>query len=279
MRTLVYANTPDKARDVQRWVEALAERIPMEVSVLSLEGAGAAEREAARLLREGLEAPGRAVRPEPAAGSGSPEEAIAALGLEHNFGLVVVAPAGRSGFIRLFYGSMVAHVVRRVSTSVLVVRRGTAGPGAFPPRRILVCVSGSRHSLTNVTAGAHLAGLFKAEMSILTILSQVSLGLEKAEPWEADPETFLRSAHPLAAHLRVAGDLARGLGVAPAVRVRHGLVVEEILAEVAESGCDLLVVGTHRAEDFDTVYDDVTDDLVKASPVSTLVVGLRAVLF
>jgi nucleotide-binding universal stress UspA family protein len=281
LKTLAYANTPEKARDILRWAKALGEHIPMEITIQTLAGAGAVEREAARLLDEGLP---------PAAGSrtvvvkavsGSPEEAIAAQAIEGNYSLAMVAPAGRTGFIRLYYGSMIANVVRRVSTSVLVVRPSGAAPGGptVPPRRVLVCVSGSRHSLTNVTVASHIAGLFKAELSILTVLSQVGLGMEGVDPWEGDPETFLKSDHALAAHLRVANELARGVGVNAQLRVRQGLVVEEIVAEATETRQDLLVIGTHRAEDFDTVYEDLTDEVVKSSPVSTLVVGLRAALF
>lgn len=274
MKTLVYANDPEKARLVLSWVNALALKIPSEVTVQTVVGAGPMEKEAAEVLSSELSRNGGARTAEVKAGGGSPEEAIAVQAAEGDYNLVVLAPAGRRGFIRFFYGSMVAHVVRRVSTSVLVVRGG----GVSPPRKILVCVSGSRHSLTNVTVAAQLASLFGAELSLLTVLSQVSVDQKGAEPFDGDPETFIGSRHPLAGQLRVAAELAPRLGARASVRVRQGLITGEIVNEVREAGADLLVVGTHRAEDFDTVYEDITDQIVQASPVSTLVVGLRAAL-
>ena len=274
MKTLVYANHPDRARLVLAWVDALAMKIPTEATVQTVVGAGPAEAEAAEILTKALSRCAGARTVEVKAGEGSPEEAIATQAADGDFALVVLAPAGRKGFIRLFYGSMVAHVVRRVSTSVLVVR----ALGVPPPRKVLVCVSGSRHSLTSVTVAAQLAGIFAAELSLLTVISQVDVDAAKAEPFDGDPETFLESRHALAGHLRVAAELAHRMGAPAKVRVRQGLITDEIVDEVRESGADLLVVGTHRAEDFDTVFEDITDQLVQSSPITTLVVGLRAAL-
>ena len=273
MKTLVYANNTEKAREILKWLAALSGPGSLEATLLTLQGAGVAEREAVRLLEQEIGAiPGAQV--EIHQDPGPPEEAIAAQAIQSDCHLVAVAPAGRKGFIRLFYGSMVAHVVQRVSTSVLVVR----GAAHVPPRKILVCVSGSRHSLTTVTVCAQLAARSGSELSVLTVLSQLSLVAERAEPWAGGQEAFLASDHPLAAHLRVASQIAGGIGAPARLRVREGLVLEEIRAEIEEGGYDLVAIGTHRAEDFDPVYEDVSDEIVQASPVTTLVVGLRASL-
>jgi len=274
LKTLVYANHPDKAREILGWVTALSTHVPMDVTIQTVDGAGPLDRAAAKILAEGLAPGGGSRMVEVKARGGSPEEAIAAQVLECDYNLVALAPAGRKGFIRLFYGSMVAHVVRRLSTSVLVVR----GEGTAPPRKILVCVSGSRHSLTNVTVAAQIAGWFGSDLSLLTILSQVSVDMAGTEPFEGASDSFLANDHPLAAHLRVAAEIGRKIGSPPKVRVRQGLISDEIVDDIRENGHDLLVIGTHRAEDFDTVYEDITNELVQASPVSTLVVGMRAEL-
>jgi nucleotide-binding universal stress UspA family protein len=274
VKTLVYANRSDKARLVLAWIGALAEKIPIETTVQTVAGAAPAEKEAAEILARGLApgAPGN--RAEIKVGSGSPEEAIASQAEEGDYSLVALTPAGRKGFIRLFYGSMISHVVRRVSTSVLVVR----GAGKAPPSKILVCTSGSRHSLTNVSVAAQIAGFFGAEIRVVLVLSQVTVDPEGAAPLDDDPDTFLTGKHPLAGHLRVAADLARKIGAPVTTRARQGLITDEIVNEIREWSADLLVVGTHRAEEFDTAYDDLTDQIVQASPVTTLVVGLRAAL-
>jgi nucleotide-binding universal stress UspA family protein len=274
LKTLIYASEPAKAKQVLKWVEVLGRHVPMEITIQKIEGARGASVEAERLLQAKL-APGGQTRSIDVRGRrGSPEESIAAETRENEYGLVALTPAGRHGFIRLFYGSMVGHVVQRVSTSILVIREGPQ----VPPKRILACVSGARHSLTTVSIAAQVAGLFGAELSLLLVLSQVGIGMAGGDPWDTDPDTFLKSQDPLAKHLQVAARVAERPGKPPEIRVRQGLVSEEILREVRERKHDLLVIGTHRAEDFDTVYDDLTDELVQGSPVSTLVVGWKAAL-
>jgi nucleotide-binding universal stress UspA family protein len=242
------------------------------VVVLRVEGAAAAEAEAGRYLEAECGAAGLFHSVRESGRTGSPEEVIAAEARERDYGLVVLAPAGRHGFIRLFYGSMVAHVVQRVSTSVLVVR----GERAVPPARVLACVSGARHSLTTVSVAAQAAGLFGSELTLLTVLSQVGITMKGAQPWDRDAASFIECDDPLARHLKIAAEMAGRVGPRPSIKVREGLVGEEILKEIRDGGHDLLVAGTHWAQDCDTVYEDLTSDLVRTSPISTLVVGLRA---
>jgi len=275
LKAIVYANSAAKAREVARWTRALAERVRMEVTIQHRADPRPDEREARRILEEALAPGGGIEKVGVRERAGSPEEALAAEAREGDYNLLVLAPAGRKGFIRFFYGSMVAHVVQRVSTSVLVVR----GVSTIPPRRVLVCVSGARHSLTDVTLAAQLARAFGAELHILLVLSQVCVDAATAAPWERDFDKFLKSDHPLASHLRVAGQLAEKMGSPAKLRVRQGMICEEIVAEAREGGHDLMVMGTHRAEGFDTVYDDITDEVIQSTGVTTMVVGLRAALF
>lgn len=274
VKTLAYANNPAKAAELMKWLQALAPHLEMDLSIVNVRGAGGPEAEAARMIAGALDGSGGAV-PRMIERSGAPEEAIADEARENEYSLVALVPAGRRGFIRLFYGSMVAHVVQRVSTSVLVVREGHT----VPPSKILVCVSGCRHSLTNVTLAAQMASRFGSKLQILMVLSQVSVDMKGADTWAVDPARFTETDHPLASHLRVAQKVAEEIGVQPGLGVRTGMISDEILKEVRHGGHDLLVLGTHRAEDFDTAYEDITDEVLQASGVTTLVVGLRASLF
>jgi nucleotide-binding universal stress UspA family protein len=272
VKNLIYANSPRRARRVLSWTRALGDRFPLEMTVQRVEGGDPAKEEAARLLEAGLAELPNVVSVSVSSRRGAPEEIIAAEVREKDYDLVTLSPAGRQGFNRLFHGSMIAHVVQRVSTTVLAVRDGER----IPPRRVLACVSGSRHSLTTVTLAAQIAGIFDAELTLLLVLSQLGIGVAGGAAWEADPGSFMESGEPLAGHLRVAAQVAAHAGTTPAIRVRQGLVNEEILREIRGGGHDLLVIGTHRAEGFDTVYEDLTDELVRKSPISTMIVGMRA---
>jgi nucleotide-binding universal stress UspA family protein len=278
---LLYANSPKKARLLLPWVQGLSRHFATQVTAQTTREPGPGERAAAGIFKDELE-PSENLRLDATRTEGeAPEEGIARTALTGDYNLVILAPAGRRGFIRLFYGSMVAKVVRKVSTSVMVVRAG-----AVPPRRILVCVSGSRHSLTNVRAAAQLAVIFGGSVTIMMVLSQLPVQFSdeadqagSGKPGEGGAgwqEAFLKSDHSLAAHLRAARDLLHNLGARGGVRVVEGLVVDEILDELEAFDHDLLVLGTHRAEDYDPMYEDLTSEMVQKSTRTTLVVGLRA---
>lgn len=285
MNILLYANSPEKARLLLPWVQGLSRHFAALVTVQTTREPAPGELAAAEIFREELE-PSENLRLEATrTEEEAPEEGIAETALKGDYNLAILAPAGRRGFIRLFYGSMIAKVVRRVSTSVMVVRAGVV-----PPRRILVCVSGSRHSLTNVRAAAQLAVIFGSTVTIMMVLSQLPVGFTQeadegagtdggAKPGADQPgwqERFLKSDHSLAVHLRAAGDLLRNLGAKGGVRVVEGLVIDEILDELEAFDHDLLVLGTHRAEDYDPMYEDLTSEMVQKSSRTTLIVGLRA---
>lgn len=284
MNILLYANSPEKARLLLPWVAGLSRHFMTQVTAQTTREPSAGEAAAAEIFRGELadsdQLKVKSVRTQ----GDAPEEGIAQEALGGDYNLVILAPAGRRGFIRLFYGSMVAKVVRKVSTSVMVVREG-----AVPPRRILVCVSGSRHSLSNVRAAAQLAVMFGSTVSVLMVLSQLPVGFTdqeatgagldprlKGDPPGAWQERFLASDHPLAVHMRAAADLLRNLGAKGGVHVTEGLVVDEILNRLEAFDHDLLILGTHRAEDYDPMYEDLTSEMVQKSTRTTLVVGQRA---
>ncbi len=270
MKILLYANSEEKARAVLPWVRLLSRHFMTSVTIQSTRRASPGEQAASELFRRELSGTKSVKVDSVVKDLDWPEEGIAQEALKGEYNLVILAPAGRRGVIRLFYGSMVGKVIRRVSTSVLVAREGPV-----PPRSILACVSGSRHSLTNVRAAAQLAVVFGCPVTIMMVISQLPVSFEGRD-LAARQEDFLAIDHPRAIHLRAARDLLHNLGAEGSIMVREGMVVEEILAALDGHGYDLLVLGTHRAEDYDPMYEDLTSELVQRVTVPTLVVGLRA---
>lgn len=270
MKILLYANSIEKSRLLLPWVRGMSERFETHLTVHTMQHATAEELEATEALLENL--PGAApLAPEQAPVEASdPETALVREVERWDHDLLVLTPAGRGRLQKLVRGSMVCKVVKRVRASVMIVREGTV-----PPRSIVVCVSGSRHSLTNVRMAARLGVAFGARVTIMMVLSQVPVEFH-GEETSMRHEDFLGSDHPLASHLRAARDLLRSLGAEGGVRVVEGMVVQEILEEMRVFDHDLLVLGTHRAEDYDPIYEDLTSELIRSSLRTTLVVGVRA---
>lgn len=179
---------------------------------------------------------------------------------------------GRLGSLdRLTTGLIGLLLVRRTPSSILLVR-----PHLTRVRRILVCSEGPLHGLQNVAQAMRMARAFDAELTVLHVASQMGITEHARATLETQLNDFLASQRPEAEHLRAAQRLLEEGGVRGHVKVRRGLVVDEILHEVHDGGHDLLVIGAHTSEGRDTfLYEDLASLIVRASPVSTLVIRNR----
>lgn len=269
VKVLVFVEGPTNEKQVVRVVNLITQHFPADITLLTTDDrahTGPTRLEALRseLMISADDHAATVVQ------SGPVADVILNQSLAAAYDLIVVTAGDRSRLMRLFLGSRVAHVVRESNTSVLVVRR--------PPakiERILVSIGGMAPSLETV----HLAGrwglAFDAPVTILHVLSQLPLmfqGLE-AEPGRHrldELESIEPEVRPL---LQQAIDELDAQGVFGGLRLREGLVAEQVLAEVVDGKYDLLVIGAHAAFGMDRLLmDDLCNRLVLNSPISTLVV-------
>jgi nucleotide-binding universal stress UspA family protein len=86
---------------------------------------------------------------------------------------------------------------------------------------------------------------------------------ELLEDLEASAEILMKRNTREGVHLRKALDILSGLDVDSRACVRHGLVVDEILAEVQEGDFDLVVIGAQVVEGLIRyLLEDVTHQVV-----------------
>lgn len=262
MRVLVFVDELPTAGQALGLARLLAQRFPVELTLLTTEEAGGMallEQTSSQIVLPEVH---RLVR------RGSSEEAITAESWEGKYDLIIVAPAGRRGLARLLHGSRVANVVRSVATSVLIARQT---PEVL--RRILVGVTGSEHSAVDVRVAARLAQAFGAEVTVLHVVSQVPLIFTGLAEMRHDLERFLEMDAPVAQQLKRARETLDAYGIPNRIELREGLVRDEIIDEVVEGKHDLLVVGAHVGEGIaGLLLDDIADHLVRQCPTSTFVV-------
>lgn len=201
---------------------------------------------------------------------GSAEEAILAESSAHAYDLILLAPAGRRGLIRLLHGSRVAQVVRQSNTSVLVARAALTDI-----QRLMVSVGGTRQSLETVEVAARWAQALSARAAILHVVSQLPLffqGLTTQEGHHTSEE--LLAIEPEAREvLQEAIKLLQDANVFDRLLLREGLLEERVLAAVEEENIDLLVLGANAASGVNRLLlDDLCSRLVQQSPITTLVV-------
>jgi nucleotide-binding universal stress UspA family protein len=172
--------------------------------------------------------------------------------------------------ISLAKSSKVARQVsKRVSIPLLVVKQKVT---MF--RRLLVCTAATQKSHTIVETSVHLAQLAQAEIQLLYVadpIPQMYAGLDEMEETEQE---LLNSGTPVAHQLQRAITLMKKENISGKVRVRHGLVIDEILHEVEDNGYDLILVGAPRHH---TVWQilalgNISPHIIENAPCSVMVV-------
>jgi nucleotide-binding universal stress UspA family protein len=193
------------------------------------------------------------------------------------YDLIALGASGkRRGFPVLRIGSTAQKLSRILTTPLLVARN-------VPERidKVLVCTGGEPPSLENVmTAGKFLSGV-EGEVIVLHVMSQIALRLDSPTQDLLDTaETAIQRGTREGRHLEQAVELLRRAGIAGPIRpgLRHGLVVDEVLAELSDGKYDLLAVGGHyqhrrgKSHWIEILLEDIAGQLVDQAPCSVLIV-------
>jgi nucleotide-binding universal stress UspA family protein len=140
--------------------------------------------------------------------------------------------------------SIFAQIVEGVPCSTLIVR------GRKPKfNRILLCDSGSASAQSIRDFMAQLAGLVEGQeqITVLHVMSQISAGPGiRGEELRSDAEELISAHSPEGDLLERDIQELKQTGVYPAPKVRHGLVVDEILEEARNGDYDLVIIGAYR---------------------------------
>jgi nucleotide-binding universal stress UspA family protein len=159
-----------------------------------------------------------------------------------DYDIVVIGSRGRRGIRRLIAGSRACTVLGRLTTSVLVVK----GEEHEEINDILLCSEAGPTSRATVEFAAKLARSLNAHVTLLHVMSQVSLTRDaRAADLEAEAEALMAGHCREGIHLEEMLELLSAEGVQAKPLVRHGLVVDEIIAEAQYGRYDMLVIGAH----------------------------------
>lgn len=185
------------------------------------------------------------------------------------YDLVIAGSRGRRGITRFLLGSTAARLARYCQTSLLIVKGRRK-----QLRKLLVCTAGAKQGEKDSELAGRIAGLAGASVTILHVMSQLPLTHEaKIADLENSTEVLLASEAPEAVHLRKDLQILDEFKVTGEAKVRHGLVVEEILAEAKEGDYDLIVIGAHIASGLQRLMlSNVTEDVLLQSDRPVLVV-------
>lgn len=169
-------------------------------------------------------------------------------------------------------GSVSERLARQAPCSVLIVKGSV---GAI--QRVLLCDSGVVEPPLRERFLAEGLGRLIAqdvEITVLHVMSQISAGpgINGAQ-LRADAEELIRSRSPEGELLEQDVRSFEQLGGRTRPKVRHGFVVDEILAEAREGDYDLVVIGAHREHGWQRfLLDDIAHEIITQVARNLLVI-------
>lgn len=203
---------------------------------------------------------------------GLPAEQIVHLAHEAECDLIVLG----EGKTEAFFGQLITPPSERVLANapcpVLLVRGRMA-----PARKFLILHSGPEGLRMLPVFLQNAGGLLgpDSEVVLLHVMSQISAAYQVSS-WElqASADELIHKQAPEGEWLQHGLALFephKQVRVTP--KVRHGLIIEEILAEVEAEKYDVIVLGNHGQSGWQTfLTDNIARQLIGRSPVPVLVV-------
>jgi nucleotide-binding universal stress UspA family protein len=192
-----------------------------------------------------------------------------------SYDLVALSASGkRRGFQVLRIGSTAQKLARTLTTPLIVARNV---PESI--RKVLICTGGESPSLENLKTAGKFLGNVEGEIFVLHVMSQVALRLDSPTQDLVDTaETAIQRSTREGRHLEQAIEILHQADIFGTIKpgLRHGLVVDEVIAELYSGGYELLAVGGHyhhgRSQWIEFLLEDISGQLADRAPCSVLIV-------
>jgi nucleotide-binding universal stress UspA family protein len=203
---------------------------------------------------------------------GHPAEEIIREAEEGGYNLVILGERQRHEMVtRFLLGSTAERVVEHAPCPVIIAK---GKPATL--QRILLCDSGADSLSLLSRFTAQLADLLTAEteLTVLHVMSQISAGPGvSGQQLRADAEELIEKHAPEGELLEQDIQFLKRLNLHPRPKVRHGLVVDEILAEARNGDYGMVVIGAHRGEGWRRILlDDLAHQIIGKMDRPVLVV-------
>jgi nucleotide-binding universal stress UspA family protein len=183
---------------------------------------------------------------------------------------LVVIGAERRGREEFFLPSTKAYsIAEAISPPVLVVPRSRPNL-----KRILICSGGGPYIDNAVSFTSKMAKDLSADVTLLNVIPEPPAMHATLFRRQDDVEALLNSDSALARNLRTEKGIVEQAGVPVIVRIRHGIVIDQILAELERIDYDLVVAGSWPVPDpwRNYIIGNVTRDIVNRTNRPVLVI-------
>jgi nucleotide-binding universal stress UspA family protein len=211
---------------------------------------------------------GRGVSPAIVVQSGEPVRQIVDQTSKTNYDLVVIGARWIGATGHYWRSAKTYEVIKAIQPPVLV-----AIGECKQLKRFLVCTGGKEFIDQALQLTGKLAAVVNASVTLLHVMAEPPAMYADLVRMEENVGQLLESKSELGTNLgRQKKELER-LGVSADIRLRHGIVVDQVFEEVREGNYDLIVTGTSQARGLLRHYimGDLTRSILNRSNVPVLV--------
>src|SRR5947208_6831699 len=226
-----------------------------------------------RSLRDALEGQSHSLRaenvfPEVVVRAGEPVRQILKQTSTTTYDLVVIGSRKRETTGRYWRSRRTYEVIKAISPPVLV-----AIGECKRLKRFLVCTGGKEFIEEAVQLTGELADALGAWVTLLHVVAEPPAISADLVSMEEDVNRLLESGSELGLNLRRQREELERLGVPAEVHVRHGIVIDQVFAEVRQGDYDLIVTGSSQARGMLRHYimGDLTRSILNRANCSVLV--------
>jgi nucleotide-binding universal stress UspA family protein len=270
MKILVCSDGSERSRRAVSFAAIIATSTKAETTVFGIaQNQQEAGRLKAILSQESQVLATGGMRLEIATKSGDPVTEIVQWTRDRAYDLVAIG-AERRGAQEFFLPSAKAYsITEAISPPALVVpcERNQI-------KRILICSGGGPYIDNAVRFTARIAKDLSAEITLLSVLPQAPAMHGTLYRRQKDVEALLNSNSALACNLRNERKIIEDAGVRATIRIGHGIVLDQILNEVAKGDHDLVVAGSWPVRDRWRSYaiGNITRDIINRTDRPVLVI-------
>jgi len=153
--------------------------------------------------------------------------------------ITVIGPLGRPQIRRWLAGRSIHHLIEQVKGPIFYVPETR-----LPLQSALICLGGLGYEVTTEHLAVRVASLAQARVTLLHVIPPMDLDypsardIHKGSGHLADTDTLPGRA------LRQGLEMAQAAGLNVTMKVREGIIVEEILAEIKAGNYDLVCMGS-----------------------------------
>ncbi len=200
---------------------------------------------------------------------GVPVKQILAEVQEGHYDLTIIGARQGGALTQQLLGSVAQKVVRRLPTSVVVAREV-----GLSLEHVLICTGGKDVAVPVIETGARLAEAAHAQATLLHVTDTAPGMYTGLHALEETLPKLLQANTPTSRHLRRGAEILERYQVTAELKLRQGIVADEILREIREGDYDLVAIGASGAAGRlrEWLLGNVTRQIVEHSPHSVLVV-------